>query len=84
MGAIYKKEEYAPILLEKYGRFSNYLSSQRNVFEPEVSNFLIKNELNPEYPEGRKFVVCLTHDIDFVCPGMLNTAAGRRTWPYFR
>lgn len=70
-----KKEEYDPILLDKYGRFSYYLSSQRNVFEPEVSSFLIKNGLNPEYPDGKKFAVCLSHDIDFVCPGMLNTAA---------
>ena len=70
-----KKEEYDPILLDRYGRFSYYLSSQRNIFEPEVSNFLIKEGLNPEYPERRKFAVCLTHDIDFVYPGMLNTAA---------
>lgn len=69
-----KKEEYDPTLLDKYGRFPYYLSNQRNVFEPEVSDFLIKNGMNPEYPEGRKFAVCLTHDIDFVCTGMLNTA----------
>ncbi|HHV24334.1 MAG TPA: hypothetical protein GXX65_07295 [Methanosarcina sp.] len=70
-----KKEEYGPIRLDRYGRFSYYLSSQRNVFEPEVSNFLIKEGLNPEYPEGRKFAVCLTHDINFVYPGIMNTAA---------
>jgi hypothetical protein len=46
-----KKEECDPILLDKYGRFSNYLSSQINIFEPEISNFRIKNGLNSEYPE---------------------------------
>ncbi|MGA9187625.1 MAG: hypothetical protein WB014_03465 [Methanosarcina sp.] len=56
-----KKEEYDPILLDKYGRFSYYLSSRINIFEPEVSNFLIKNKLNSEYPEERKFAVCPTH-----------------------
>jgi len=74
-----KKEEYDPIILDKYGRLSYYLGSQRNVFEPEVSSFLIKNGLSPEYPEGKKFAVCLihdiTHDIDFVCPEMSKTAA---------
>jgi peptidoglycan/xylan/chitin deacetylase (PgdA/CDA1 family) len=70
-----KKEEYDPILLDKYGRFSHYTSKQRNIFEPDVSSFLVKNGLSPEYPEGRNFAVCLTHDIDFVCPDMLNTAA---------
>jgi peptidoglycan/xylan/chitin deacetylase (PgdA/CDA1 family) len=69
-----KKEEYDPIFLDKYGRFPYYLSNHRNIFEPEISNFLIQNGLNPEYPEGKKFAVCLTHDIDFVCTGMLNTA----------
>ncbi|MCO5383106.1 MAG: hypothetical protein NHB15_14365 [Methanosarcina barkeri] len=56
-----KKEECAPILLDKYGRFSYYLSSQINIFEPEISNFRIKNELNSEYPEGRKFAACPTY-----------------------
>ncbi len=70
-----KKEEYDATLRDKYGRFPYYLSSQRNVFEPEVSEFLLKNGLSPEYPEGRKFAVCLTHDIDFVYTGVLNTAA---------
>jgi hypothetical protein len=32
-----KKEEYDPILLDKYGRFPYYLSSHRNIFEPEIS-----------------------------------------------
>ncbi|AKB76715.1 hypothetical protein MSHOH_0232 [Methanosarcina horonobensis HB-1 = JCM 15518] len=70
-----KKEEYNAALLDKYGRFPYYLSRQRNVFEPEVSEFLLKNGLNPEYPEGKKFAVCLTHDIDFVYIDTLNTAA---------
>ncbi len=37
-----KREEYDPILLDKYGKFSYYLSNQRNIFEPEISSFLIK------------------------------------------
>lgn len=70
-----KKEEYNPISLDKYGRFPYCFSNQRDIFEPKVSSFLIKNGLNPEYPEGKKFALCLTHDIDFVCNGVLNTAA---------
>ena len=67
------QEEYDPILLDKYWRFPYYLNNHRNIFEPEISNFLIKNGLDLKYPEGRKFAVCLTHDIDFLCTGMLNT-----------
>lgn len=61
-----RKEEYNSPLLDKYQRFPYYLSKNRNIFEPEVSKFLIKNGLKVEYPEGKKFAVCLTHDIDVV------------------
>lgn len=63
-----KREEYNPPFLDQYGRFPYYLSRHRNVFEPEVSKFLVQNGLNVEYPEGKKFAVCLTHDIDVVYP----------------
>ena len=59
-----KKEEYGPLLLDQYQRFPYYLSKHRAVFEPEVSAFLIQNGLKVEYPNGKKFAVCLTHDID--------------------
>jgi peptidoglycan/xylan/chitin deacetylase (PgdA/CDA1 family) len=61
-----KREEYSPPILDKYDRFPYYLSKHRNIFVPEVSKFLIENGLNleVEYPEGKNFAVCLTHDID--------------------
>lgn len=31
-----------------------------------MSAFLIENGLEVEYPEGKRFAVCLTHDIDAV------------------
>ena len=61
-----RKEEYNPLMLDKYDRFPYYLSKYRNIFEPEVSKFLIENGLEVEYPERKKFAVCLTHDIDVV------------------
>ena len=61
-----KSEEYNPPILDKYDRFPYYLSKHRNIFEPEVSKFLIENGLKVEYPEGKNFTVCLTHDIDVV------------------
>ena len=70
-----KREEYDTILLEKYGSFSYYISSQKNIFESEVPSFLIEIGVNPECLKEEKFVVCRTHDINFVCPGMLSTAA---------
>jgi peptidoglycan/xylan/chitin deacetylase (PgdA/CDA1 family) len=61
-----KREEYNPQILDQYDRFPYYLSKHRNIFEPEVSKFLIESGLEVEYPEGKKFAVCLTHDIDVV------------------
>ena len=63
-----RREEYNSPILDQYGRFPYYLSRHRNILEPKVSKFLIENGLNleVEYPEGKKFAVCLTHDIDVV------------------
>ena len=65
-----RREEYTPLFLDQYDRFPYYLSRDRNILEPEVSKFLIEKGLNleVEYPEGKKFAVCLTHDIDAVYP----------------
>jgi len=61
-----KKEEYNSPILDKHQRFPYYFSKYRNVLEPDVSKFLIENGLKIEYPEGKKFAVCLTHDIDSI------------------
>jgi peptidoglycan/xylan/chitin deacetylase (PgdA/CDA1 family) len=63
-----RKEEYSATFLDAYERFPYYLSSHRNIFEPRVSEFLVENGLKPRYPDGKKFAVCLTHDIDAVYP----------------
>lgn len=63
-----KKEEYNFLFSDQYDRFPYYLSSQRDVFDPKVSRFMVDNGLRPEYPDGKKFAVCLTHDIDVVYP----------------
>ncbi|MEM2195289.1 MAG: polysaccharide deacetylase family protein [Candidatus Methanomethylicia archaeon] len=60
------KEEYTPLFLDKHERFPYYLSMHRNIFEPKVSKFLVENGLKIEIQENKKFVVCLTHDIDMI------------------
>lgn len=61
-----KKEEYNPLLLDQYERFPYYLSKHRDVMEPTLSKYLINNGLTPKYADGKKFAVCLTHDIDVI------------------
>ncbi len=61
-----RKEEYVPGLRDGFERFPYYLSSHRCPFEPSVSEHLHKCGYRVEYPDGRPFAVCLTHDIDTV------------------
>jgi len=71
-----KKEEYNSAFSDQFERFPYYLSNQRDIFDPKVSRFLVENGLLPEYPEGKKFAVCLTHDIDFAYPDKLYPIFG--------
>lgn len=67
-----KREEYNPLFLDQYDRFPYYLSKHANVMEPNVSKYMMDNGLTPEYPDGKKFAVCLTHDIDVIKQGFGN------------
>ena len=61
-----RKEEYSPTITDKYGRFPHYASTERSIFEPVVSAYLLKNGFGTSYPDNKKFAVCLTHDVDSV------------------
>ncbi len=61
-----RREEYDTPVSDKYRRFCYYLSKHRNILKPEVSQFLIENGLKTDYPDSKKFALCLTHDIDIV------------------
>lgn len=60
------KEEYESGIRDQYGRFRYYLSSDNEVFEPNVSKFINESGFTPSYPNGKKFAACLSHDIDFL------------------
>jgi len=59
-------EEYDPPFTDRYGRFPHYLSSNKKIFEPSVSNYLVKNGICFDYPDSAPFALCITHDIDIV------------------
>ena len=65
------KEEYDSPLRDQYGRFPYYASSNRNIFEPLVSKYMSNHGFLAEYPEDKRFAVCLTHDIDDVYTPLL-------------
>lgn len=64
-----RKEEYFSKQLDEHDRFSFAFSNYKdNILEPQVSKFLVENGFRLEYPENKKFAVCLTHDVDDIYP----------------
>jgi len=59
-----RKEEYNCRKKDKHSRFSYHFSKYKNVFEPIVSKYIIENGFDFSWPNGKKFAVCLTHDVD--------------------
>jgi peptidoglycan/xylan/chitin deacetylase (PgdA/CDA1 family) len=66
-----RKEEYNTTICDKFGRFPSYASRENNILEPMASKYLIDHKLQVEYPDGKPFAVCLTHDIDWVYKPLL-------------
>jgi peptidoglycan/xylan/chitin deacetylase (PgdA/CDA1 family) len=63
-----RKGEYTPEKLDRFERCIPSDSSERDIFEPGVSKFLIENGFEVEYPDNKQFAVCLTHDVDEIYP----------------
>ena len=55
--------EYRPWFTDDLGRIPCYASHNRSPFDPVISRFLKENGLAAEYPDGKRFCVCLTHDL---------------------
>jgi peptidoglycan/xylan/chitin deacetylase (PgdA/CDA1 family) len=69
-----RKEEYGSPIRDQYNRFPYYASSCRHIFEPCVSKYLIEKGYHVEYPEGKTFAICLTHDIDSIYTSVFTKA----------
>lgn len=67
-GLFTRREEYGPPGLDKHGRFPYSRSRDREVMAPRVSGFLLDHGLQVDYGDGKRFAVCLTHDIDAIYP----------------
>lgn len=61
-----RKEEYDPIIKDKFNRFGYNASKERDIFEPVVSEYLMERGFDVEYPNKAKFAVCLSHDVDYI------------------
>jgi len=62
------KEEYYG-KKDEHSRFKYAFSSNKDVFNPVVSNYLVNEELlDISWPENHNFAACLTHDVDSIYP----------------
>ncbi|WP_367121914.1 polysaccharide deacetylase family protein [Methanohalophilus sp. DAL1] len=68
-----RKEEYSASELDNHDRFPYKQSEYQSILDPVVSKYLIEKGMSPEYPDGKKFAVCLTHDIDDILPPAKHT-----------
>src|SRR6267143_6804354 len=59
-------EEYDPPFTDEYGRFPHYATNQKDIMTPTVSKFLIDHGVSFEYPNGKPYALCLTHDVDMI------------------
>lgn len=66
------REEYLKQNRDKHGRFTHTLSSYSDVLSPNVSRILKDNGLHVEYPDSKRFAVCLSHDVDNIYPPLLH------------
>lgn len=74
-----RKEEYCATQLDKHGRFTFAASKHNGIEDASVSRFLFSKGIVPQYPNGKKFAICLTHDVDDIYPPLIHTLASSVT-----
>jgi len=67
-----RKEEYDSDERDEHGRFTYSSSDYNDILKPKVSEEILKKRLQVEYPNNKKFAVCLTHDIDDIYVKILH------------
>jgi len=58
------KAEYNPLVKDMYNRTPYYSYRSGDIFSPEVSQFIYNEGFKPTYPDGKKFAICISHDVD--------------------
>lgn len=79
------REEVDNGVLDEWGRV---LAGDKDVINPKTSRYLTEKGFKIDYPEGKRFAICLTHDVDKAHVGagrkLLNLSRGRLGGRTFR
>jgi len=76
-----KKEEYNSGKYDKHGRFLYEYSQYKNAVQPSVSESLLEKGFKVDYPDGKKFAIILSHDIDDVYVPLIHILASIANYP---
>jgi hypothetical protein len=77
------KAEYHPSKMDKFQRVP-YMTSRKNILSPSVSEYLVQHGFHPEYPEGKKFAVFLSHDVDDIAISPRQIVRSVIPYPFHR
>ena len=66
-----KRNEYHTEISNRFDEY-DYKMNDFTPQQPKISEFLVENGMNVEYPENKKFAVCLTHDVDDIYPTLAH------------
>lgn len=53
---------------DRHQRLIYASNKDRDILNPVASQFLVEHGFEAKYPDGKKFAVCLTHDVDDIYP----------------
>jgi peptidoglycan/xylan/chitin deacetylase (PgdA/CDA1 family) len=68
-----RKVEYGSINQDRHGRYIPDKAELQDITIPAISQHLLDRDFNPEYPDDKRFAICLTHDVDDVCPPITHS-----------
>ena len=60
------KEEYKADIKDIFDRPLIHYTHRGLMSEPYVSSYLLEEGFKPDYPDNKKFAVCISHDIDLL------------------
>lgn len=68
-----RREEYSSLRIDEHQRFKFDGRNMEDIKYPLAWELLLNNGFKPEYPAGKTYAVCLTHDVDDIYPPFSHT-----------
>jgi hypothetical protein len=60
------KHEYNYTYIDAFNRVPSWSKKENPMFDLRLSDYLNQNSFKPTYPDGKKFALCISHDVDLL------------------